>query len=289
MSLSPQLPESHCLTTPPLHKHTTTTTTTIPTRYVDEGLDLDAIGISDNAAVITLFLGRPVGIISMLDEESRFPKASEKSLLTKLETSLKKSDMFSVSSGQGVFSVTHFAGAVKYNADDFLEANRDPLPEDTVKMLEKSAILLISELFSNGFLDADYKPIGRTKSRYPGSKYFSKRGSKHSASKRGASKRGASKRGAATGKSAPAPSGGKKGQGQPATVASSFVASLDSLISLMNSSRPHFVRCIKPNMDKQANRYDPVYVRRQLNYCGMLETVRIRQQGFPHRLGYAFL
>lgn len=60
--------------------------------------------------------------------------------------------------------------------------------------------------------------------------------------------------------------------------------SLTDLMSKMNSSRPHFIRCIKPNKSKQPSRYDRHYVQAQLKYTGVMETTRIRKCGYPTRL-----
>jgi hypothetical protein len=54
----------------------------------------------------------------------------------------------------------------------------------------------------------------------------------------------------------------------------------------MQRAAPHFVRCIKPNPDRRALCFDQPFVLRQLNYAGVLETIRIRQEGFPIRLRY---
>uniref|UniRef100_A0AAX7UP92 Myosin X, like 1 n=1 Tax=Astatotilapia calliptera TaxID=8154 RepID=A0AAX7UP92_ASTCA len=67
------------------------------------------------------------------------------------------------------------------------------------------------------------------------------------------------------------------------TVSSQFRDSLHSLMATLSASNPFFVRCIKPNMDKKANQFDPDVVLNQLRYSGMLETVKIRRAGFPVR------
>ncbi|KAL0157357.1 hypothetical protein M9458_048603, partial [Cirrhinus mrigala] len=47
---------------------------------------------------------------------------------------------------------------------------------------------------------------------------------------------------------------------------------------------PHFVRCIKPNNDRQAHKFDREKVLIQLRYTGILETAKIRRQGYSHRI-----
>lgn len=59
------------------------------------------------------------------------------------------------------------------------------------------------------------------------------------------------------------------------------------LLSKMVAGQPHFVRCIKPNNDRQANKFDREKVLVQLRYTGVLETAKIRRQGFSHRVLFA--
>uniref|UniRef100_A0A8C6UWJ9 non-specific serine/threonine protein kinase n=1 Tax=Neogobius melanostomus TaxID=47308 RepID=A0A8C6UWJ9_9GOBI len=56
------------------------------------------------------------------------------------------------------------------------------------------------------------------------------------------------------------------------------------LLSKMVVGQPHFVRCIKPNDDRQALRLCQERVLVQLRYTGVLETVNIRRQGYSHRI-----
>lgn len=49
---------------------------------------------------------------------------------------------------------------------------------------------------------------------------------------------------------------------------------------------PHFIRCIKPNDSRRPGQVDRTKMAQQLRYTGVLETVRIRKQGFSHRLTF---
>ncbi len=60
------------------------------------------------------------------------------------------------------------------------------------------------------------------------------------------------------------------------SVASQFRSSLQLLVSDLEKTAPHFIRCIKPNSKKEANSLDSGEVLRQLRYAGMMETIRIR-------------
>jgi len=69
-------------------------------------------------------------------------------------------------------------------------------------------------------------------------------------------------------------------------VASKFKDSLTDLIVKLQSTSPHYVRCIKPNTLKAPNNWDGEMVQAQLRYAGMMETIRIRKLGFPIRLPF---
>ena len=58
---------------------------------------------------------------------------------------------------------------------------------------------------------------------------------------------------------------------------------LDSLMETLNSTRPHYVRCIKPNEVKRYDFFDANSCLQQLRYAGVFQAVTIRQRGFPFR------
>lgn len=98
---------------------------------------------------------------------------------------------------------------------------------------------------------------------------------------------------------AASPAGGKtsnnnrlappNGQGPTArilTVSAHFKNSLADLMTKLMSAQPRFVRCIKPNRRQTPGNYDEQYVSQQLAYTGVLETVRIRRDGYAVRLDF---
>lgn len=71
------------------------------------------------------------------------------------------------------------------------------------------------------------------------------------------------------------------------TVATYFRYSLMDLLQKMVAGSPQFIRCIKPNEAKEARKFESAKVLKQLRYTGVLETIRIRQNGFSHRFPFA--
>uniref|UniRef100_A0A803T6W4 Unconventional myosin-XIX n=1 Tax=Anolis carolinensis TaxID=28377 RepID=A0A803T6W4_ANOCA len=74
-----------------------------------------------------------------------------------------------------------------------------------------------------------------------------------------------------------------KAQTKPAvvTVVSKFKASLEQLMEILHSTSPHYIRCIKPNAECEAALFRQEEVLRQLEACGIVETVSISAAGFP--------
>ena len=67
------------------------------------------------------------------------------------------------------------------------------------------------------------------------------------------------------------------------SVASQFRTSLQMLVMDLECTQPHYVRCIKPNTSKAPDVFDCGEVLRQLRYAGMMETIRIRREGYALR------
>ena len=67
------------------------------------------------------------------------------------------------------------------------------------------------------------------------------------------------------------------------SVASQFKSSLQSLVTDLERTQPHYIRCIKPNLGKAPDALDSGELLRQLRYSGMMEAIRIRREGYALR------
>ncbi|KAG5675242.1 hypothetical protein PVAND_005159 [Polypedilum vanderplanki] len=218
--------------------------------YKKEGIDWAFIDFGMDLLACIEMIEKPMGILSILEEESMFPKATDQTFAEKLMVNhLGKSAPFlkpkppKPGCQAGHFAIAHYAGVVTYNITGWLEKNKDPLNDTVVDQFKKGANNLLVEIFAD----------------HPG-------------------------------QSAPADAGGKGGRGKKgggfATVSSSYREQLNNLMTTLRSTHPHFVRCIIPNELKQTGLIDAKLVMHQLTCNGVLEGIRICRKGFPNRMNY---
>ena len=112
-------------------------------KFIDFGLDLQP-------TIDLIEKSNPIGILSLLDEECVMPKATDKTFVEKLSGLWKgKSAKYEVPRFNSGFILSHYAGKVEYNVDGWLDKNKDPLNENTTKLLANSTFKYIANLFSD--------------------------------------------------------------------------------------------------------------------------------------------
>ncbi|XP_026297938.1 myosin heavy chain, muscle isoform X16 [Apis mellifera] len=219
--------------------------------YTKEGIHWEFIDFGMDLLACIELIEKPMGILSILEEESMFPKATDKTFEEKLNNNhLGKSPNYlkpkPPKPGQqpAHFAIGHYAGNVPYNITGWLEKNKDPLNDTVVDQFKKSGNKLLVEIFAD----------------HPGQS--------------GDAGGGGGKGGR-----------GKKGGGF-STVSSSYREQLNNLMTTLRATQPHFVRCIIPNEMKQPGVIDSHLVMHQLTCNGVLEGIRICRKGFPNRMVY---
>merc|ERR1712012_739592 len=205
---------------------------------VDFGMDL--------AAAIIMF-EKPMGIWAILEEESLFPKATDKSFEEKLKASLGKLPVFlkpqSKTDPRAHFAISHYAGIVSYNVTNWLEKNKDPVNDTVVEVMKSTSTV---PLLVHLWLDHPGQPTETPKEE----------GRK------------------------------KKKGGGGKTVSSVYLVSLGQLMETLHNCEPHFVRCLVPNTHKKPGEVEPPLIMHQLTCNGVLEGIRICMRGFPNRMLY---
>ncbi|XP_076034447.1 STKc_myosinIII_N_like and MYSc_Myo21 domain-containing protein ninaC isoform X2 [Oratosquilla oratoria] len=235
--------------------------------YMSEGIQVDIVEFSDNRPVLDMFLAKPMGLLALLDEESRFPNASDQSLVEKFHSNLKSKYYIRPKATCLEFTIRHFAGRVTYDTSRFLEKNKNFLPTEVIHLLRQSSHDVIRFLFQCPLTKTGnlYYATPRSSPRNTMAKY--RPTTPVSSTKTQYDSRGLASQ--------------TKAQ---QTVATYFRYSLMDLLQKMVNGMPHFVRCIKPNDGKKPHQFDVKKVEKQLRYAGVLETVQIRQHGFSHRI-----
>ncbi len=247
----------------------------------------------NNRSILDMCLSKPIGLLALLDEESRFPQSTEFTLVNKWREnlnsphftastpsstlshkSLKRQKKFSLDL-QPLFTIHHYAGNIDYTAKDFLEKNRDYVPIEIIDLLLQSDDLLVNLLF-------------RSRLRKTGSVMYTEQEKQDKTSSLFRS---------SVHKTATA----NRTQG---TVSTYFRYSLMELVSAMASAQPSFIRCLVPNrlpskishitydhtsyfphnFTFDSNQFDETVVLEQIRYSGLLETIEIRRHGYSHRI-----
>merc|ERR1712088_613172 len=214
--------------------------------YVAEGIDWVMVDFGMDLAACIIMFEKPMGIWAILEEESLFPKATDKSFADKLQASLGKLPVFlkpqSKTDKNAHFAISHYAGIVSYNVTGWLDKNKDPVNDTVVEVMKSTSTCALLVLL---WEDHPGQPT-----------------------------------------TAPKDDGKKKKKGGGKTVSSVYLVSLVELMTTLYSCEPHFVRCLVPNTHKKPGEVEPPLIMHQLTCNGVLEGIRICMRGFPNRMLY---
>lgn len=225
--------------------------------YVAEEIEWSFIDFADNQPCISLIESR-MGVLALLDEESRLPAGNDQQWIDKMFQTLDKPPTNAYFKkprfGQTKFTIAHYALDVTYDMDGFIEKNRDTVGEGHMDVMNNASNKMLQEILSiieknNAKAEADSQALQATQNT----------------ARPGVRKPMASKK---------------------PTLGSMFKNSLIELMATINSTNAHYIRCIKPNEEKKAWEFDSLMVLSQLRACGVLETIRISCAGFPSRWTY---
>lgn len=220
--------------------------------YNAEAIDWAFIEFPDNQDCLDTIQAPKIGILSMLDDECRLPKGSDRNWAKRMyeqyvpgkTQTVSENTRFqatNVQKAKAIFCVRHFAGLVQYTAEtNFMEKNKDEIPLTAQTLFETAP----SKLVRDTYAVQQRENIGRAA--------------------------------AATGDSAKA--------AKQKTVGQQFKEQLSSLIESVQKTDPHYIRCIKPNDAAKPLQLTRKRTTEQLRYGGVLEAVRVARAGYPVRL-----
>jgi myosin heavy subunit len=236
-------------------------------KYEKEGIDYSAISFTDNQSVLDLIGKRPNGLFHQISNASLFGKLTDEKLLQNMSTKLKKKKdkdgnptpaanfIFGGFRDRMLFTVRHSANDVTYTCQGFIEKNKDKLEvalDDLVS--NKSSSQLVRSIFAPEAKAGG--PSTAAAAASPGKK----------------SKRGG------TGRSTLA--------GANVMLSLRFANNISTLMKTMEATAPQFIRCVKSNECKKPFFFNAEKTFHQLQYLGVLDSIRIRHDGFSYQTSY---
>ncbi|WOK95773.1 myosin-17 isoform X2 [Canna indica] len=116
--------------------------------YTKEEIDWSYIEFVDNQDVLDLIEKKPGGIIALLDEACMFPKSTHETFAQKLYTTFKSNKRFvKPKLSRTDFTICHYAGQVTYQANYFIDKNKDYVVAEHQDLLNASKCPFVSGLF----------------------------------------------------------------------------------------------------------------------------------------------
>ncbi|XP_030312241.1 unconventional myosin-VIIb isoform X2 [Calypte anna] len=220
--------------------------------YLAEHIAWHNIDFTDNSHTLEVVALKPMNIISLIDEESKFPKGTDATMLVKINSLHGKSKVYipPKSVHDTKFGINHFAGVVFYESKDFLEKNRDTLSANVMQVVHSSKNKFLREIFQ---VETTPPSLGRGTIRHLGADQAYK---------------------------------GLDTTKRLSTLGGQFKQSLEKLMKILEQCQPYFIRCIKPNDYKKPLLFDRELCVKQLRYSGMMETIQIRKAGYPIRYSF---
>ncbi|ESO87137.1 hypothetical protein LOTGIDRAFT_154633 [Lottia gigantea] len=135
--------------------------------YTKEKIRWNHIDFIDNKPTIDLISTKPAGILHLLDDESNFPQASDQSFLEKCHYHHGSNPLYGKPRMSGMeFSISHYAGHIKYDVTHFIEKNKDTLRSHVIELMCESKNQMISQMFKDMRDRLITKTLSKTTGRY---------------------------------------------------------------------------------------------------------------------------
>ncbi|XP_022953205.1 myosin-12 isoform X1 [Cucurbita moschata] len=195
--------------------------------YTKEEINWSYVEFVDNQDVLDLIEKKPGGIIALLDEACMFPKSTHETFAQKMYQTYKGHKRFSKPKlARTDFTINHYAGDVTYQADHFLDKNKDYVVAEHQALLDASKCSFVANLFP---------PLPEESSK----------------------------------------------QSKFSSIGTRFKQQLQALMETLNTTEPHYIRCVKPNTVLKPGIFENFNVLNQLRCGGVLEAIRISCAGYP--------
>lgn len=228
-------------------------------QYKQEEIKFSHIQFTDNTQCLELIEKPPRCLLKLLTEQCHMPKGSDAAYVNNLNSEFEGHPHYEKATDrrhlETEFSIRHYAGSVTYQVKGFVDKNRDVQQDVLFDFMSRSKNPFVQEISS-------YQDLLTLQSQSPSQQQLQN---------------------IANGIIGTVQRGTSKGK---LTVSDTFRYQLQSLVDVLQSTNPWYVRCIKPNAEKLPNDYDNQMVLDQLRYLGMLDIIRIRREGYQIHLPF---
>lgn len=103
----------------------------------------------------SLIKQKPMGLMSLLDEQCKLPKGNDLNYVEKILSTKHAALAIKKKRVPTEFSINHYAGEVTYDVTGFLDKNRDALNGDLVLLMSQSKDSFVKDLFVQKKKDDD--------------------------------------------------------------------------------------------------------------------------------------
>ncbi len=213
--------------------------------YESEGIDWSFIEFPDNQDILDLIERKRDGILSILDENCRLATCTDKTFCRAIYEKCKPHPRFSVTQAQEAI----LSFSIEHYAGTVTYSSANFLEKNKDELPKETTDLLTSS--SVPFLAY----LGETLKQEDESSNINNT------------------------------TNGRRNNSSilKSTVGSQFSQQLRKLRDRIDSTTPHYVRCLKPNDDLVPERFEARVIADQLRCAGVLEAIRVSRVGFPHR------
>jgi len=222
--------------------------------YEREAIYWQAVNVPDNQACLDMILKKTTGLLALLDSACNTPKATDETFTQilfkeyKKHLSIKQQRTLPGTKGRSKVRINGFI--VRHYAKDVCYDAKEFLKKNVDSVHQDTM-----NLFSDTSVETAFKVM-----------------------------HGASQAASAETKSKP----GKRGKGRKKnlSVGGGFAKQLRQLMKALESTRPFFIRCVKPNLAKKPNMWEDHLITAQLEAGGLIQALKIIKDGYPTRVGY---
>ena len=124
--------------------------------YEKEGIDWSYIDFVDNQDILDVIERRSNGIISLLDESCVLGSTTDEQFAHKLYSGLKDEGRFSKPKlSQTAFTLSHYAGDVTYESENFLDKNKDFFIQEHEDILARGSHEELKSMFASSGDETD--------------------------------------------------------------------------------------------------------------------------------------